>query len=229
MDVLEWNVVHKKEVLQTRHISSLKELKNIFAYKIEYFMNDKVISEKQGLATYEVLKVYLETGKWAGDFLGVMVNINSLKNILKDPRENLKLKDISILNPYDCGVFISEDSDYSVVMPIPQNGKIHDYLGDYYPTGIFMNYSQGYINNYTYDLEEFLEVLKKRDDIVFEKAAVIELIPSFNVTSKEYETISFWWIPTKEDYEKAFTNGNLLQVFEIPEAIFGIKPKNPLY
>lgn len=227
MEVAELNVVHKKEVLQTRHISTLPELANILAYKIEYFMNDNLIEEKQGLAPYDVLKIYLETGKWSGDFLGKLVNIQSLTNILRDPNEDFKIKDITILNPYDCGVVLDEKKEFTLVNAMPQDFKVYDYLGGYFTTGIYMDYRVG-IHEWSYDLEELLEVLKQRDDVIFVNSPQVEDIPYFNVTKKMSETISFWWMPSEDDYHKVFDSELTMPVCHVPEIVFGVKPKQAI-
>ena len=56
MDLTGLNIVHKQEILQTRAISTLPELKDVYAYRIRYFMNNNLLDEKQGLATEEVLE-----------------------------------------------------------------------------------------------------------------------------------------------------------------------------
>lgn len=228
MDLTGLNIVHKQEILQTRAISTLPELKDVYAYRIRYFMNNNILDEKQGLATSDVLKVYLETGKWQGDFYGNLVRVNSLNDILKDPREEFKIKDIVILNPYECGEVIDEKKLFTIIKPVPEDITIYDYLGDYHSMGIFMDYRVG-IDDWHYDLDEFLEVIKGRDDIIFDRfIPVVEDIHYFNITSKRKKTISFWWTPSEEDYHKVFESKSTTPVSLVPELIFGIKPKNEL-
>jgi hypothetical protein len=225
--VFDWNFIHKHEILQTRHISILPELKDLFAYKIEYYMNDKLISDKQGLANYEDLQVYVATGKWENELKVHLVEVAALRDNFNKPNDRMYVRDLAITNVYDCGVVIDEKKKHTIIGYNNDYFKLNSLTGDYFTTGIHFDYSCYFIDDHYYDLEKLLKKLKKRKDIIFVNGPVITDIPSYEMDGNT-KTVDFWWMPNEEDYNKAFGKDSNLQIYNIPKEIFGVDPKEQI-
>jgi alpha-L-fucosidase len=103
------------------------------------------------------------------------------------------------------------------------HGKLNDYIGSYHSDAYYFDdYSYDITDSY-YDLEELLEVLKKRSDVVLFKGG-----KNGNIIKRPYahgkgNTIKFLWIPSEDDYKKCIMDSGYLSLDTVPEKIFGVK------
>lgn len=116
--------------------------------------------------------------------------------------------------------------DINNIVIIDHGSHFVSYLdGTPTPVGLRADYiSNGRISNATYDLDKLVEILSKRDDIVFfveksyrnhekmkdisnvNKRDIIIDIPYYNAEAFRDKTVSFQWHPTKADINTVYDN-----------------------
>lgn len=223
-------VLTKEEHLYTRTISDMKKFEDILAYKIDTLYNGKLLATKQGLTTATELREYEKTGVFEGLFKYILVDAKIFDEKLKDPRNRFTLDESFINDVYDCGVKIDKNKKHALICHDYNTDTFTDYIGTYHAKGVVFDYmgpdiglTAGRITERVYDLDNLLEVLMKRDDIIFINGPKKEFIPYYNATKKEMETINFIWTPKEEDYKNCLTSNNLFKAAMAPTIVFGVK------
>lgn len=222
-------VLTKEEHLYTRTISDMKKFEDILAYKIDTVYNGNVLATKQGLTTATELREYEKTGVFEGVFKYKLVDAKKFDENLKDRRNRHKINEAYIKDVYDCGIVIDKTKKHALIWNDLKNDKVTDYIGTYHAKCVVFDYigtdvgiNDGRITENVYDLDNLLEVLKKRDDIIFMDGPKKEFIPYYNATKKEKETINFIWTPKEEDYKKCLTSNNVFRAAMAPTMVFGV-------
>lgn len=130
---------------------------------------------------------------------------------------------------------VNEDSDYEVVQ---YGGRfIHrakTMSGEFIPQAVHFDYmySNGGLDNERYDLDEILEVLKDRKDIIWlngkdrlRKGEIllpeVSKIPYYNATEESNKQLDFLWVPSDEDFAKVGVTEKEWKHYEIMKKIFG--------
>lgn len=107
------------------------------------------------------------------------------------------------------------------------NYRVYDINYNLVPQAIYFSYFGQNIDNYYYDLDEFLSVLKNRNDInIFpdRNGKEIKDIDWFNSEDHRSKHIEFIWSPTAEDYAKIQNYWKEYDRYKlIVEEIFGMK------
>ena len=216
--------------LYTRKLSDLKEFKDILVYKIDKVFNGKVLETHQGVTTVSVLKKYSETGIFKNTFKYKLVDLDERMDLLKKPKK-VYIDDFSIEDPFTENIEIVDNKKYALLTYV--KGKLTDYIGSYHAEAYYFGsyHAEAYyfddfyhdITDSYYDLEELLEVLNKRSDVVLFKGGKNGKIIKRPYAHGKGKTIKFLWIPSEEDYKKCLSESGYLSLETVPEKIFGVK------
>lgn len=204
-----------------REISKIKISHDISAYKEQIYIDDKLFKTNEGLANNVIL-----------DNLDSNISIDSSKyrlykaEILEELRNTLLFHDyksidkFEIENPYSY-ISINGLKDSITLYVNYSNYNIYNLNGEQCPKAFRFDYNSGSVNNENYNLEEFLEVIKKREDILLYKDEIQD-IPYYNTDEDCYEHIEFNWIPSNEDFNKVSNMDNYRAHKYIIKEIFKI-------
>ena len=206
--------------LYTRKLSDLKEFKDILVYKIDQVFNGKVLETHQGVTTVSVLKKYSETGIFKNTFKYKLVDLDERRDLLKKPKK-VYIDDFSIEDPFTENIEIVDTKQYALLTYT--HGKLFDYIGSYHAEAYYFDDFSHDITDSYYDLEELLEVLNKRSDVVLFKGGKNGKIIKRPYAHGKGKTIKFLWIPSEEDYKKCLSESDYLSLETVPEKIFGVK------
>lgn len=194
---------------------------DIYAYRIEKLIENKLINFIEGIATLEQLKEF-ERNPFENERLTVVNSKNIplvLANreieplfLLKPLHElftdnDISIKDYIITSPY---TYLNENK----YMPnielyyILYSEPITTYSGRRIPHMFHIEYMTWNITNEVYELSDCLELLKNRTDVRFNPGdCKILSIPSYNVYELDDDTfrdscLEFQWIPTEDIYNE---------------------------
>lgn len=178
---------------------------NYIVFRETVFAGDNKISERENISTIENLENLTENEQ-----LKIEPYFLCNKDILEFHRQNLTFADGDKVNqfivnkPYSLIEEQGLTDQYKLLSMSSYDHNIYDVYGKKYPKAFCFNYFHftGAITNRYYDLEEVLEILKKRNDIKFIDDDKILQIPYYNANPEEYQYLSFLWIPSDEDFEK---------------------------
>ena len=207
-----------------REIKTIPITDEICAYKEKIIMTNRNPVYKQGISLKDIVenivlneqipqckyKLYSDEVKEFSrcNLFGRSYN-EMMKYHIKKPYDYIEangLNDVELLN--------ISFSDYN----------IYDISGKKLPKAILFNYSEGFINNEKYNLDKFLNLLKKRNDIIFLKDGIID-IPYYNADEKCNKCLEFIWCPSNEDFEKIAELSSYQMRMAVCENIFGIKQR----
>lgn len=231
------------EIIRNVSMDWIKIKDDIYAYIINITDNCELSSSIEGLSTLKQLKSYsplknkiedlsLKNSEFIKKDLYLCINRieESVRTILFEDLIGIML-DFIIMKPFS---FIKENGleNVSLYDLSYSDYTLRDINGNIYPKSLHFEYINANIHNMNYDLNEALEILKKREDIVFTDLpkgvnSLIQPIPYFNATGGRDSYIDFNWIPNKEDFDNVLKNTNDLRDFDhlnyIIENIFKIK------
>lgn len=221
--------VKKEEKLYIHKLSDSKELQGVFAYKLDVCFAGKVLSSYEGITTNDVITNFVNTGVFKNTFGYELVVLELLEKSLMNQKERSIPDECYILDPYTQNIQFEKNKYALIKDRIGLDGTINDFLGIYHSVGVHMDYLTGNISESHFDLEELLEILKKRDDIVFIKGAKIENIPYYNAEEGRSKTINFIWYPKEEDYNKCLNENGYFKAGNAPTKVFGLVEKEQNY
>lgn len=221
--------VKKEEKLYIHKLSDSKELQGVFAYKLDVCFAGKVLSSYEGITTNDVITNFVNTGVFKNTFGYELVVLELLEKSLMNQKERSIPDECYILDPYTQSIQFEKNKYALIKDRIGLDGTINDFLGTYHSVGVRMDYLTGNISESHFDLDEFLELLKNRDDIVFLKEAKIENIPYYNAEECRSKTINFIWYPKEEDYNKCLNENGYFKAGNAPTKVFGLVEKEQNY
>lgn len=203
-------------------LSDLESYKGIYVYCLQESVNDGIISSIEGVTNEETLLEFEKTGLFKNKLKYKLVDVKELTESL---HKTSRTVDIScyVKKPYTDNIVIEDIKDFALI--INTCGVIKDYIGTYHAIGHPFNSNNGISEN-NYNLEELLDVLKKRDDIIFMSSDKIVKIPYHNRLKGKEKTILFLWYPSEADYNTCIKEFGAYGTFnwsEVPEKFFGVK------
>ena len=186
----------------TRYIESTPVCDNFVAFRDEIKFGDFHQEIKEGITTIEELdKVHdnleIPTSKFdlwhkniedvfRNNQFGYNNNYETFrKEVIKNPFTYIQENGLN-----DASLYYINDSSFLC--------DINDRI---LPSALYFDYIWANVHNGRYDLVKSLEILKKRDDIRFEKEG-IQQVPYYNSRPSQEEYLSFFWTPSEEDFAK---------------------------
>ena len=221
----------------TRHVSSNEIAPDISVYKDEIYRDDALVSSQEGLTSTS----FLTTLKEAQNISGYAKKVSGpgachlqlyKKGIPEYMRTHLfyaeatekYVRNSLIQHPF---TYILEHGldDAELLYVSHSDHHVYNTDGHMLPQALHFDYTNGFVDNYEYDLAQFTETLSKRSDIIWGSGEPkIDKIPYYNVEDDRYEFLSFTWTPSDEDWElvKSQMNDSLRHRFVIKN-VFGIE------
>ena len=205
-----------KRKLITTHIDvevklDFKELKNkVIAYFFEMSRlsiksnSNKILVQKSGLCSAREFNLLQDCPEDIIDFKSQDLDGYSLWT--KDIKEAVRNRKNEI--QYKCKVFISDfvfenreefDKDNIIVGRIDFDTEYFYEYGSSIPyvKKMYFDFFNGGVTDENYDFEKVINILSKRNDIIWKAKKPINVLGSDNV-----KYISFYWDPTKKDWER---------------------------
>lgn len=124
--------------------------------------------------------------------------------------ENIDINDLSIFE------------NYMVVLWNESSFELADLSYNFIPTPISFGYSNGCIDNETYDLERLLEKLKKDTNVVNRENLEITSIPYYNADENRNKTIQFKYLLPFDIFQKIASMDDSKARRYILEEIIGV-------
>lgn len=193
----------KKEILYKELLKTSKG-ETICVYKQVIYINNKEISSSEGICN--LISIQQLT---ANNRLTRMTSLTMFKKNIEDYflKNNpntceffKKLESYEIKKPYS---YMKNNDNWGLYIYDNCSWSLFDYNGEELPKGIFFSYIDACVDNSNYDLEEMLELLKNRNDVVFkDNQNKILSIPSYNCNRYTHSYLEFLWIPNPETFKK---------------------------
>lgn len=223
----------EKEIQTKYTVKHIQFDENLTLYKIEIITGEK-IGYQCGICLNSEIDILFKTpetfkSELYGHYLWNKQVIEACKTDFHQLYNDLEIYMIKINEIIDHIEDINDFEDFIVLKWDGAKEELYEYGSDNpIPKTVYFDYTSGNISNINYNLEEMLEILKNRKDIVIFKGNFgeeIQSIPYYNCdeyTGKN-RFISFKWIPNNKDWTK-ICNMKYFKKYEyIITEIFNIK------